>query len=190
MSRKRKATETKSSGQAKGRNQSDVEINMKRVSGVLRKKYQKETYFINEERLRSRVDALFVPLFLSLDFVLFTPCKVLNTSPCNVAPPSAVPLIIGHMQRSTVYKKINIRSTAGLPRARAGLLHFKVQWEYCMQWGLSDFVSGPVSASERVGGGEKEGFLLSLGLDTSLILSACIQCRLSQTAITGLKSQI
>lgn len=92
---------------------------------------ERNTYFINEQRLRSRVDALFVPLFLSLDFVLFT-CKVLSTSQCNVAPPSAVPLIIGHMQRSTVYKKNNIRSTAGLPRARAGLLHFKVQWEYCM----------------------------------------------------------
>lgn len=42
---KERLQETKSSGQAKGRKQSDVEINMKRVSGVLRKKYLKHRRF-------------------------------------------------------------------------------------------------------------------------------------------------
>lgn len=42
---KERLQETKSSGQAKGRKQSDVEINMKRVSGVLRKKYSKHRRF-------------------------------------------------------------------------------------------------------------------------------------------------
>lgn len=42
---KERLQETKSSGQAKGRKQSDVETNMKRVCGVLRKKYLKHSRF-------------------------------------------------------------------------------------------------------------------------------------------------
>ncbi len=87
--------ETKISGQAKGRKQSEEILETQLL-----------LFIIHEERQSYSVDALSFSFCSFHSFFAFLSrsqhVNLKYTSPCNVAPPSVVPLIIEHMQRSIV----------------------------------------------------------------------------------------